>query len=384
MASLRKKLQSPYWFACFVKPDGTRTQRSTKQKKRADAQAVADEWEKAARKRYSEAQFRRVLSDIHTEIHGTPLESPSFATYGAQWLARKAVEAKPVTHSAYKLVVTEFSSFLGDRASQPLHYVTTGQITAWRDGRAVKTSPATASNNIKILRVLFASAWREGLIPDNPAAKVETLRSNSAERRPFTLKEVKAALAVASPEWRGMILAGIYLGQRLKDIALLSWANVNLERSEIHLRTSKTDRSQILPIAAPFLAYLTELEVGDDPNAPIFPEAHRIATENQAVAQLSRQFAALLVTAGLAKKPSKLATKHESTGKGRSAPRDRNGLSFHCLRHTATTWLKMAGVSEAVTRDLIGHDSATMSNHYTHTDEKSKRSAIDLLPDITA
>jgi len=43
----------------------------------------------------------------------------------------------------------------------------------------------------------------------------------------------------------------------------------------------------------------------------------------------------------------------------------------------------MAGVSEAVARDLIGHDSADVSAHYTHTDDKARRDAVALLPDVT-
>jgi hypothetical protein len=46
--------------------------------------------------------------------------------------------------------------------------------------------------------------------------------------------------------------------------------------------------------------------------------------------------------------------------------------------------LKNAGVSEAVARDIIGHESAAISRHYTHIDEASKRKAIAKLPDVTA
>jgi hypothetical protein len=45
--------------------------------------------------------------------------------------------------------------------------------------------------------------------------------------------------------------------------------------------------------------------------------------------------------------------------------------------------LKDSGASESVTRDIIGHESAEISRHYTHVDEKSKRAALNLLPDIT-
>lgn len=51
MASLRKKPNSPFWFACFTLPEGRRVQRSTKELKRKPAQTKADEWERLSKAR---------------------------------------------------------------------------------------------------------------------------------------------------------------------------------------------------------------------------------------------------------------------------------------------------------------------------------------------
>jgi integrase len=53
------------------------------------------------------------------------------------------------------------------------------------------------------------------------------------------------------------------------------------------------------------------------------------------------------------------------------------------LRHTATSLLKNAGVSDVIARDIIGHDSAAVSANYTHIDQETKRVALDKLPDVT-
>jgi len=89
-------------------------------------------------------------------------------------------------------------------------------------------------------------------------------------------------------------------------------------------------------------------------------------------------WARILAAAGLA--PER---KHTSQGKGRNARRQFNELSFHALRHTATSWMKNAGISSAIVQDIIGHDSPAMSAHYTHIEESAKRRAIDTLPDLT-
>lgn len=380
MAYLRHVPKSPFWIAGFNLPDGRRTQRSTKMTDRKGAMKLALQWEQAAANRITEAQARRVLSDIHEQVHGTRLASPSVTEFVAQWLGRKQGETKTVTLRAYRHAAEEFASFLGDRASQPIHYVTPANVAAWRDAASTKATPRTANNKLKIIRTLFQSAWRDGLLADNPAAKVSALKSVESTRRPFTLRELQSVLRVASIEWRGMVLAGIYLGQRLKDIASLTWANVDLQRREIRFATSKTGRRQVLPIAKPLRAYIAELPATDDPNAPLFPNSYPLAQRPGGTAMLSGQFHNLLVSTGLAQ--ARLP-KRKNKGIGREAARERSTISFHSLRHTATSLLKAAGVSESVTRDIIGHESAEISRHYTHVEEGAKRKAIAKLPDLT-
>jgi ABC-2 type transport system ATP-binding protein len=67
---------------------------------------------------------------------------------------------------------------------------------------------------------------------------------------------------------------------------------------------------------------------------------------------------------------------------GRKARRSTNELSFHSLRHTATSRLKNAGVSDVGARDSSGHESGAVSRNYTHIDQSTKRKAIDKMPDI--
>jgi len=94
---------------------------------------------------------------------------------------------------------------------------------------------------------------------------------------------------------------------------------------------------------------------------------------------LSNQFADLLAEAGLREKKP-----HRKNGNN-AAPSGGNGigaLSFHCLRHTAVTMMKEAGIPAAVVMELIGHDSEQMSNVYTHVGAEAMQEAADSLPDL--
>jgi integrase len=381
MASLRRKPRSPFYFARFMLPDGSRTDRSTKLTDRRQAMKLAMQWEEAASKRITEAQARKVLSDIHEQIHGSPLKTRSVAEYRTEWLASAKGSVEPITLKTYSQAADEFVEFLGDQATRPIQHVTRSHVTAWRNASAAKASQRTSNNKLKIVRIMFGAAVRDGLLTENPAAMVKTLKAADSTRRPFTLPELQAILGVASPEWRGMTLCGLYLGQRLKDIASLTWANVDLENDLIKLVTSKTDRFQELPIAKPLRKYLEELKAGDEPNAPLFPSAYPFGIKSGGTAVLSQQFHALLVSAGLAKSRP---PKHKAQGIGRDGARKHSAISFHSLRHTATSLLKAAGVSESVTRDIIGHESEQISRHYTHVDERATREAVAKLPDLTS
>ena len=117
----------------------------------------------------------------------------------------------------------------------------------------------------------------------------------------------------------------------------------------------------LIPLASPLFAHLQTMPAGDDPSSPLFPEAYAIASKEGSDSRLSQQFQAVLVAAGMAKERSKY-----ETGKGRALRRTISEISFHSLRHTATSLLKNAGVPEAVAIDIIGHESEAISRHYTH------------------
>lgn len=382
MAFLRKFPRSPYWSAGYTAPDGRRVQRSTKQSSRKKAQLVANEWEKAARlaseKRLGEAQARRVISDIYAAVSNEPLRSAVARDFLTQWAEKRKVDTAVRTYQAYKQVLRDFVSSLGERANLDISQLTKTDVATYRDLVLARTSVANANKSLKYLRVALNGAYKDGVAQDNPAAKLDVLKrrdADRAERRPFTVKELKTIMTHASGEWKGLILFGLYTGQRLKDIARLTWLNIDIENEELRFVTAKTGRRMVIPLASPLLAHVQTMTAGDDPAAPLFPDAHAIASKEGSDSRLSQQFQTLLVTASMATERTK-----DETGKGRSLRRLVSEISFHSLRHTATSLLKNAGVPEAVAMDIIGHDSEAISRHYTHIETKAKRAALQKLP----
>jgi integrase len=383
MASLRRLPKSPFWIACFSLPDGSRTQRSTKSTDRREAQRIANQFEdagKAGRQgRFIESQARKVIADIYALANTDQLPSSTAKDFFASWLKRKELEAGEKTHARYGIAVERFLEVLGSKATGQLTHVTHREIAAFRDHYAKCVSANTVNTCLKILRVAFNQAKRDGLIDVNPGDRVTLLKRhrNEVKRRPFTLDELARVLEVADDEWRGLIAFGIYTGQRLGDLAQLTWSNVDLQRRELRLVTDKTGRRQILPLAAPLARLIESLPTSDNPSAPLFPGAADTYAKSGHNGRMSKQFHAILVSAGLAK-----ARKYVATGEGSSVRHEQAELSFHSLRHTATSLLKNAGVSDAVAAEFIGHDSAAVNANYTHIETAALRRAADTMPDV--
>jgi integrase len=79
--------------------------------------------------------------------------------------------------------------------------------------------------------MLFREAKEEGYVIDNPNEFVKRAKitSRASTRRPFTIAELKSLLEIATPEWQSLIKFGLYTGQRLGDLAWLTWSNIGYQ-----------------------------------------------------------------------------------------------------------------------------------------------------------
>jgi integrase len=252
-------------------------------------------------------------------------------------------------------------------------------LVTYRNTLAKTLAPRTVNHHLKFAKMLFKCARRDELIHEDPALFVETVRRSHAgqSRRAFTLPEISAVLNVADPEWRSMVLFGLYTGQRLGDIASLCWNNLDLEQAQIRFVTAKTGRSMILPMAPALAKHVLSLPMSDIPEAPLHSRAYKIVQLQGRSGSLSNQFSDLLAQAGLREKKT-----HHKIKEGRSVRRASGGLSFHSLRHTATSLLHAAGIPAAVAQAFVGHDSEAIHALYTHVGTESLIKAANAFPEL--
>jgi integrase len=377
MASVHRQKNSPYWYAAFTLPDGRRAIRSTKRKNKSAAMEIGLEWSNASRlgreQRLTDAQARRVIADIHLLATRDSLPMYTAEAFLKTWLENKLPSLAGGSAVAYEKTVAEFIAHLGHRSAVPVETISSKEVLSFKLELAKRVSAGTINQKLRILRGCWTWGTRLSLVIENPFKLVDKAVGKPGERRAFTVPELKTLLEACDVEWRGMILLGLYTGQRLGDLASLTWRQVDFEQREIKFTTQKTKKHLILPMAAPLADCLLALPSSDDPDAFVMPNKGANDTGT-----LSRQFGDILTNAGLVKREKG----HKTRGCGRDARRIQSPITFHSLRHTATSLLKSAGVSDAVAMAIIGHDTAAISRGYTHLSTDTLRKAVDSLGDV--
>jgi integrase len=410
MASIYKRTGvEVYQFQYYVTDPATgelnKVRKSTGHTNKKKAQAFADEMERNAqsvmqagsdraqraksllaeavaeieRETFTAPTARKYLSKLLAIATGEEMTSYTIESWTAEWLRRKKRDSSKATIARYVGHTEALLSWLGtDRRKKPL------DARRWREslqdgGRAGKT----VLSYMKDAGAVYRAAIREGLVSFNPFTALEAIdTSDSLDRKPFSGEEVSSLMKHApSEEWRGLILVAAFTGLRLGDAARLSWTSVDLEAKRITLvpsKTKKKKREVRIPIQSDLLAFFESVPIhSDKPDAPVFEKLSTVKIG--ARAGLSQTFNKIMLSAGVDRgKPSRIIEEGQEKGAGRITYE----RGFHSLRHTFTSWLRNAGVSEEDRMALTGHTTRESHQIYSHTDEAALRDAVAKLPTL--
>jgi integrase len=378
MASVVKdsRNRSPYWIACYTDATGRRLKKSTgltaKSKAMEMARALQKASDEARRGALTEARTRELLSEVLQSVNGEGLHVFTVTQWFDHFVNQKKKSRAAATGKRHAQTMREFMAFLGPRAKLNIAAITSRDIASFRDHRhSLGLAPATVNIDVAILSAAFNAALRQGHVSVNPCLAIEPLKNKPQRKGVFTPEQVAALLKAAKGDWRGLILLAFYSGQRLLDCANLRWRDVDLVSriKTIRFQVRKTGAEVVTVIHQALEDYLLSLPTPDADDEYIFP-----TLAGRRASLLSKQFGELMEQAHI----ERGVIRERTTYGGRSV----SALSFHSLRHSFSSILANAGVSEERRMALTGHKSRDMHQHYSHHELEQLQKAVALLPSL--
>ena len=339
---------------------------------------VREAGELALKGRLNPAHARRLIGEIMEASGQGALQERSCREWFAEWLKEKEATTKIATVRFYRTITKDFLNFLGDRADNHLETVSSADILDYRDsGLAKGRTGKTANHKLKCLRSIFGDAVKASALLQNPAVSVSQVNEDdSTPREPFTFEQVGAlAKNSLSTDWKGLVLLSAFTGIRLTDCAKLKAGNVDLDRKLIRLIPAKTERKKKvveIPMHSSLVSFFEENPPAPFKANPLFPTLVKVSTSGRN--GLSAQFKEIMNAAGI----DRQVTRRTEDG----AARETAIYSFHSLRHSFTSMLANAGVSEEVRTKMTGHSDSTSHQIYTHLELERLREGVELIPSI--
>lgn len=313
-------------------------------------------------------------------------DAPLRATF-KQWLDECKTGLSRVTVERYENVTSDFEKYVKATDEAPkLGEVQKETIARFIRGKRSDTSAATAKLYRRILAAFFNWCIDNDALKDSPMPSAKSLKLNGESdkvRRAFTLSELKNLHDKAPNDfWRYMILAGFFLGQRMGDLICLPWGAVDFQQNIVRLRASKTGKTVEIPLRIELATLLSNLKrKAGNPKVSdsIFPEQCARYSKRGSGTFSNEFYDEVLLPCGLVKaRTHKKAVKadDEKDNGGRRV----NDVSFHCLRHSFVSFLKMTGAHQSVAKELAGHSTDAISDLYSHMDLETRTKAIEGLP----
>lgn len=266
----------------------------------------------------------------------------------------------PHTLRAYAGDLERFVAFLGEylgcepRAIDPatLDAAAVRSFLAWLSRRG--TAKRSQGRALAAVRGLFRWATREGVLSGNPAAGVRTPKAGRSLPEHLRPGEIEALLAAPegdeplSRRDRAMLELLYATGLRVSELVSLDWGDLDL-RARVLRVIGKGRKERMVPFGRPAQAALaawreswSAVAAPGSEEEPVFLNAGGTRLSDRSVRRL-------------------LDRHVEATALAR-------GVHPHVLRHTFATHLLEAGADLRAIQELLGHESLSTTQRYTHVD----------------
>lgn len=223
-------------------------------------------------------------------------------------------------------------------------------------------TPRGASLYYRTLKAAFSKAVLWNYISENLLKKIRPPKISKSFPAFISEAELMAILEnTKEPFLKDLFFTAFYTGMRLGELVNMKWSWIDLKQNQITVRcseffTTKSKRERVIPF---------------NPNLKIIlvsrlPKVFNIKNDEFVFYKLTR----IKLNEDFISKKFK-----ESV---RIAQLDER-IHFHTLRHSFASLLVQRGVSLYVVKELLGHESLTTTQIYSHLQQQNLRDAVNLI-----
>ena len=205
--------------------------------------------------------------------------------------------------------------------------------------------PATVRCIFAPVKALFATAYEDGLIRTNPAARLRLVQPSQArdvrKRKAMSEQELKRFLNATPNEWKLFFEALAHTGLRIGEMVALSWNDVDLGNRRLHVRrrryrgrldTPKSDYGiRTIPLSAGLAQKLWRHRANKPADTLVFPN----------------QNGGYLLPENVRRRVLKPIANNVGLP----------WVGFHSFRHTCATILFRNGLNAKQVQSWLGHHS---------------------------
>jgi integrase len=153
-----------------------------------------------------------------------------------------------LTLRSYRSNVARLGRYFGERRVTSIGPDDVQSLVAFlansQSKRGRPLSAKSVNNSLVLLHRIFEVARKWRFLRENPAEHVEHLRVKHREMAFHTREEVGKLLSAAKGEASAVLALALLCGLRRGEIAGLRWADIDFERSQIHIRHALAKRTR--------------------------------------------------------------------------------------------------------------------------------------------
>ena len=321
-------LRGRIWYADYY-ANGERVQESTGTANRREA-------EKHLALRISEVQRGVFVKPVNTTL-------PE--------LGERYIEYARLHKRSWKRDVQMLGHLTGFFGASKLRDITALRVEEYQRERIKAVCPATSNREMALLKHMFNMAERWGQHQGtNPVRLVRFLPEDNLRFETLSEEQEKALLLASPPYFREMIVFSVNTGLRTSDILGLEWTEVDIEQRRLKKIVKKSEKPLSLPLNdAAFAVIEARFAVRNGPYVFYNPMT------GDRFKDVKGAMAAAVKRAGLPK------------------------ITWHMFRHTFASRLTRDGVDIVTVKELLGHSNISTTMRYAHSNDESKRWAVQRL-----